>query len=185
MDSVTAPQDPQNADPYGGIYAITRPDPNLLALYCLWSLSALVFFPLVLAPLLCRYFTLRYRFDPEGVSMSWGLFFRREINLTYSRVQDIHLSRGLLERWLGLGTLSIQTAAGGGDTDMVLPGLRDYDAVRDFLYARMRGHRHLAPVSAASGSSLAAGDEAVVLLRQIHEDLDAIRQSLKQPPRQN
>ncbi|HBF33810.1 TPA: hypothetical protein DDW35_04535 [Candidatus Sumerlaeota bacterium] len=159
------------------VFAITRPDPNLLIQYVILSLSALVAFPLVLAPLLCKYFTLRYRFDPEGVSMSWGLLFRREVNLTYSRIQDIHLSRGLLERWLGLGTLGIQTASGSSEAEMSLPGLRDFNELRDFLYARMRGHRHpqLNALSAVSTGNV--DNEAVALLRQIHEDLQAIRQA--------
>ena len=38
-----------------------------------------------------RYHTMRYRFDAEGVSMSWGILFRREVLLNYSRIQDIHL----------------------------------------------------------------------------------------------
>jgi putative membrane protein len=158
------------------IFSITRPDPNLLIQYCILSLSAFIAFPLVLAPLLCKYFTLRYRFDPEGVSMSWGLLFRKEINLTYSRIQDIHLSRGLLERWLDLGTLGIQTASGSAEAEMSLPGLRDFNELRDFLYARMRGHRH--PHQDAQPAAVVPGEnQVVILLQQIHEDLQLIRKA--------
>ena len=38
-----------------------------------------------------------YRFDAEGVSVSYGVLFRREAFLTYARIQDIHVRRNLLE----------------------------------------------------------------------------------------
>ena len=62
-------------------------------------------------PLFFKYETLRYRFEDDGMSMSWGVLFRHEIHLTYRpyrRIQDIHLSRNLIQRWLGLATLSIR-----------------------------------------------------------------------------
>ena len=163
------------------ILAITRPHPYLLIQYFLWSLSTII--PVALVPLFFRYYTLRYRIDSEGISMRWGFLFHREINLTYARIQDIHLSRGLIERWLGLGTLSIQTASGSAGAEMVIPGLTQYDELRDFLYQRMRGHRY---PSRPESSAIAAGGavqvvssaqtaEALLLLQQIHEDLQAIR----------
>lgn len=121
------------------IYAIERPDPALMTLYIIYSLASLFLFPIVLVPLYFRYHTMRYKFDPEGVSVSWGFLFRHETNLTYARIQDIHLSRGLLERWFGLGTVEIQTAAGSTTAEISIVGVREFDAIRDFLYSRMRG----------------------------------------------
>ncbi len=84
------------------IYDITRPHQKLLTLYTLRSLLTTVLFPIIFLRLYFKYHTLKYRFDDEGIAMSWGLLWRKEINLTYARIQDIHVSRGLLERWLGL-----------------------------------------------------------------------------------
>ncbi|MCX7048604.1 MAG: PH domain-containing protein [Candidatus Sumerlaeota bacterium] len=179
------------------IYALTRPDPQLLFQYFLWSLAGLIFCPIVFIPLFFKYHTLRYRFDSEGISMSWGILFHREINLTYARIQDIHLTRGLIERWLGLASLSIQTASGSAAAEMSLQGIRDYEALRDFLYGRMRGHRATrglaepiaaASPSAASPSAVSApaaslqstsSPEALDLLRQIHADLAGVRRALQ------
>lgn len=71
--------------------------------------------------------------------MSWGVLWRREVYLTYARIQDIHLSRGLFERWLGLATIQLQTASGSASSEMSLVGLTEFELVRDFLYSRMRG----------------------------------------------
>ena len=75
-------------------------------------------------PLFFKYETLKYRFDESGVSMSWGLLWRREIHLTYRRIQDIHLTRGLIQRWMGLATVAIQTASGSSGPEMSIEELR-------------------------------------------------------------
>jgi uncharacterized protein len=158
------------------IYAIERPSPKLLWLYVL-RVFALGFlgpwFWIGLLPLYFRYHSLRYRFDAEGVAMSWGVLWRREIYLTYARIQDIHISRGLFERWLGLGTIHVQTAAGTSGAEMSIDGLADYEAVRDFLYSRMRGATH-------HGEHAAAVDDApAALLAEIRDDLRAVRAKLE------
>jgi putative membrane protein len=124
------------------VVGITRPDPRLLGLYALRTLALCLLGPwflVALIPLYFKYKTLRYRFDDEGVTTSWGLLWHREIHLTYARVQDIHVSRGLLERWLGLATIHVQTASGNSGAEMSLVGLTDFELIRDFLYSRMRG----------------------------------------------
>lgn len=159
------------------IYAIERPDPALMTLYIIYSLASLFLFPIVIIPLYFRYHTMRYKFDPEGVSVSWGFLFRHETNLTYARIQDIHLSRGLLERWFGLGTVEIQTAAGSAMAEISIVGVREFDAIRDFLYSRMRGTTTAAEThdeAAAAGAAIGdAGVEAV--LGEILAECKAIR----------
>jgi membrane protein YdbS with pleckstrin-like domain len=159
------------------VLAIERPHPRLLWLYLI---RAVLTGPglIVLMPLFFfRYETMRFRFDAEGIHMRWGILFRREINLTYARIQDIHLTSGLIQRWLGLADVRIQTASGSSDAEMTLEGLLEYEAVRDFLYTRMRGYRDLtAGTPNAHGQSL-AGDEGqtVALLRETVDELRAIR----------
>src|SRR5690606_6159180 len=84
-------------DPIFDPAAITRPDDALLTYYIIVSLATLVLFPIVFLPYFIRFRTMRYCFDDEGVSMSWGFFFRKEVYLTYRRVQDIHVTRNIVE----------------------------------------------------------------------------------------
>ncbi len=118
---------------------IRRPDPRLMRYYMLASLLAGPAFPIALLNLYLRYITLRYKFDADGVSMSYGLLFKREVNLTYRRLQDIHLSHNLLQRWYGLATISLQTASGNAGAEIVIEGVLEASALRDFLYSQMRG----------------------------------------------
>lgn len=163
------------------VAAITRPDKSLLTYYALTSLAAGPVFFLPLVPLYFRYHTLRYRFDEEGILMQWGIFFRREINLTYARIQDIHLVSNLVERWLGLARIQIQTASGSAKAEMTIEGIREFELLRDFLYLRMRGAKgETAPDSSgeAGNSAEDSGDLAAVTraIREAAMELQAIRE---------
>lgn len=163
------------------ILAIERPEQALVVMYAVRSLAALIFAPFVFIPFLIRYLTLRYRFDEEGVSAAWGILFRREIHLTYKRVQDIHVRRNVIERWLGIATVEVQTASGSQEAEIAIEGMRDYEDLRDFLYRRMRGHE----LGGASGERVAEAsadtseERVVALLQGIRSDLDAVRESLE------
>jgi putative membrane protein len=149
--------------------------PRLLILYQLQALLALPAFPFLAVYFYFRYHTLRYRFDDEGISMAWGILFRREIHLTYARIQDIHLVSHVLERFLGLARIQIQTASGKAGAEMVLEGLPDHEGVRDFLYARMRGaasHPPTHPDEAGDGTT-AAIQELTSALRDLQKTLEA------------
>lgn len=164
-------------------HEITRPDRSLLTYYLLVSLLTGPGFPFVILPLIFKYETLRYRFDEEGVSMSWGILFRREIYLTYRRIQDIHLTRNLLQRWMGLATVSVQTASGSSSPEMSIEGILQADGLRDFLYTQMRGVREQGGGAAFAGQSAAGApaDEALQLLREIRDGIARLASREDQP----
>ena len=149
----------------------TRPDGALLKYYVLMALMTLVAFPAVFIPLYFKYHTLRYRFDRDGVAMSWGILLRREIYLTYRRIQDIHVTRNLFHRWLGLAEVGIQTASGSASAEMTIEGIRNPEALRDYLYERMRGARD----DTHDAASDTPADEALRVLIEIRDDLRAKR----------
>ena len=147
------------------VYAIERPHPNLMKLYAIRSVLTGPFIVILLPYLWFRYHTMRYRFDEEGIGMRWGILFRREVNLTYARIQDIHLVSGFVQRWLGLADIHVQTASGSASAEMTLEGLLEYEDVRDFLYSRMRGQREAAETPAAAPD----GSEAAILAAIVEE----------------
>jgi putative membrane protein len=169
------------------IFAIERPDPKLMIYYALCCLLAGPFLPIALIPAWFRYHTMRYRFDTDGISMRWGILFRREIVLSYARFQDIHLSSNVVERWLGLARIEIQTASGSAKAEMTIEGLLEFEAIRDFLYRRMRGHQGVfsqvqqttAGVAASAGRLTAgAAEEIAGALREVARELRGIREAL-------
>ena len=138
---------------------------------------SLIAFPVTLFLLWVKYRTLRYRFDSEGVWRRQGLLWRSEVNITYRRIQDIHLTNGLLQRWFGLATVSIQTAAGSASPAIEIEGILEAEALRDFLYTKMRGvrdHAHggaTTPHAAAAVDAGSGPDEALALLTEIRDGL--------------
>ena len=97
------------------VRSLERPEPTLMTYYALASLLAGPGFPILLLIRFFRYRTLRYRFEDEGVAMSWGVLFRREVYLAYARIQDIHLQSNAVERRLCLARIEVQTASGSAD----------------------------------------------------------------------
>ena len=171
------------------IFAIERPDSSLMTYYILSSFVAGPFFPFVAVPLYFRYHTMRYSFSEEGVSMRWGVLFRKEINLTFARIQDIHLTSNFLERWLGLARIQIQTASGSSKAEMTIEGIRNFRSLRDFLYSRMRGARGLTGSPTPAGTVMPVADSAApqtgdlgdvaAALREAVSELQEIRRALE------
>ena len=157
------------------VFAIHRPSPELMKYYVLTSFLLGPFFIFPLIYLYFRYHTMRYEFDEEGISMRWGILFRREITLTYARIQDIHLTSNLVERWLRLARIQIQTASASAAAEMTIEGLHEFAMVRDFLYSKMRGVNaaHARPSTEAKQPDLAGA------LLEVAAELRAVREALE------
>lgn len=160
--------------------AIERPH---RALWTYYLLTCLVFppaFPLLVLPAWFRYQTMRYKFTDEGISMRWGILFRREVIIHYARIQDIHLRSNVVERWLGLARILVQTASGNAGAEMTIEGLKEFEAVRDFLYSRMRGVKETSPAqaSATAEATNARDAELAAALREVAQELRATRAAL-------
>lgn len=188
------------------VHAIERPHRDLFRYYLLASLVFPPAFPFLILPLYFRYHTMRYTFTDEGISMRWGILFRHEIIIHYARIQDIHLRANIAERWLGLARILVQTASGSSGAEMTLEGIKEFEAVRDYLYQKMRGvkepARHLAaPTGAAanpahttssalagpagfppSGAASTGDAELAAALREVAHELRETRLALQQRP---
>lgn len=161
-----------------------RPDGRLLTYYTLGSLLLGPGFFVALVPLYFRYHTLRYDIDAEGITARWGILFRKEVLLTYARIQDIHLTSNLIERWLGLAKVKVQTASGNASAEMTIEGMPQFEVIRDFLYTRMRGAKGHRATEIAGGPGSALGpagagpDELAAALRDIAGEVRALRLAL-------
>ena len=172
--SVHAPPDD------AAILALERPHRDLLTHYLLSCLVVPPLFPFIAPYYYFRYHTMRYKFTDEGISMSWGILFRRQIIINYARIQDIHLRSNLVERWLGLARVLVQTASGSSGAEMTLEGFKEFEAVRDFLYSKMRGvkdpaHKAAAPAAATPGQEA----ELAAALREVARELREARLALQ------
>ena len=167
------------------VFAISRPSPELLKLYVVWSILSGPGIFVVLPVLLIRYFTLRYHFDEKGISMRWGFIIRREVNLAYSRIQDIHLTSGIIQRWFGLADIMIQTASGNAAAEMKIEGLPEYEYIRSFIYSRMRGYRDLAEHPVMPTAAAGSPETLAAVLEDIRRELQGAREGIELFNRRN
>ena len=153
---------------------ITQPHERLLTYYFIVALLTLPAFPVTMIVLYIKYRTMRFRFDHEGIWKRQGLLWQHQTNVAYRRIQDIHLTSGIIQRWLGLATVSIQTAAGSSTAEVTIDGVLEADALRDYLYTKMRGVRdgaHAAAPVPEGASGAATHDETLALLTEIRDSL--------------
>jgi putative membrane protein len=161
------------------MFSIDRPHPNLLKYYFISSLLTGPGFFFMFPVLFFRYHTLHYKFDNEGITMRWGILFRKEIHLTYARIQDIHLVSGVIQRWLGLGNIQIQTASGSSAAEMVIEGLTEYEELRNFIYAKMRGYKEGESDETSETAVDNSSDEVLELLQRILQEMKLSRENLE------
>ncbi|MFP2926992.1 PH domain-containing protein [Pyxidicoccus sp. 3LG] len=171
---------PAEAEPFSRLPVVLAPHRHLLAYYLVSAFLAGPGFPILMAVRWFKFQTLRYALDEEGLTARWGILFRREISLTYARIQDIHLSSNVVERWLGLARIQIQTASGNAQAEITIEGVQDFEAMRDFLYSKMRGSRPL-PAARGAAQVLPAGDADALAstLREVAAEVRALRLSLE------
>ncbi|WP_243723204.1 PH domain-containing protein [Actinomadura sp. 7K507] len=69
----------------------------------------------------------------DDLVVTHGVFVKRLIVVPYGRMQFVDVTAGLLERWMGIATVRMHTAAAA--TDATIPGLPTADAalLRDRL----------------------------------------------------
>ena len=161
---------------------IAQPHQRLLTYYFILALLTLPAFPVTMIVLFIKYRTMRFRFDHEGVWKRQGLLWRHETNVAYRRIQDIHLTSGIIQRWLGLATVSIQTAAGSSTAEVTIDGVLEAEALRDYLYTRMRGVREGAHAAAHASEDASGGethDETLALLTEIRDSLRQLEARLQ------
>ncbi len=166
LDTQTAPFDPRETQ---------IPSSRLLTYYILSSLLSGPLIVISLPFLWMRYMTLRYEFEESGLRMRVGMLFRNETITAYRRIQDIHLTSNVLQRWLGIASISIQTASASMAPEIVIEGVSEPEKLRDWLYQRLRGTQPVDAVVAVSendseNASL-VNDEVTQLLTEIRDNL--------------
>lgn len=115
-----------------------------------------------------------------------GIWEQVEATLTYANVQNVRVTQGPLERLLGIASVVVDTAGGGGrqkqmkDHRGVIRGIENAEELRDQVMARMRASR-----SAGLGDPDDHGDDAaadglsIARLTEIREEALALAKDLR------
>jgi hypothetical protein len=78
----------------------------------------------------------RYRLTAEGIELHHGVFWKQASAMPYHRLQQVDVGQGPLERWLGMSSVRLRSAA--ATTDASIPGLSpaEVEDVRRLLMQR-------------------------------------------------
>lgn len=123
---------------------------------------------------------LKYLIEDERLVIHKGIITKKNVSIPYSAVTDFTLSRSLYERWLGIGTILIQTAGQSTQPsgyEGKLEGLVKFEALHETLRAKIKAFRRgkqeeISPL----GSDTSLNDSAV--LKSILEEVKRIGKKL-------
>ena len=124
--------------------------------------------------------SLRYEIQDDEVVVRAGIWTKSVKHVPYRTVTNLTVKRDVIDRWLGLGTLNIQTAGMSGQTgaEEHLVGLEAVQEVYDGVATELRRFRGgMAPTQAGL-------EEEIVLtqpdaLNELLVEVRAIRRSLE------
>ena len=127
------------------------------------------------------YRSLRYEVQDDEVVVNVGIWTKSVKHVPYRTVTNLQVKRDIVDRWLGIGTLNIQTAGMSGQTgaEERLVGLSDVQGVYESVAGELRRFRGgMAPTQADVEVEPTAVPQDG--LREILAEVRAIRKSLEE-----
>lgn len=86
---------------------------------------------------------LEYTIDEDGVKMSGGVVWKKHVTVPYSKITNVDITRGPLQRYYKIGTIHVQTAGSGGKqgekAELKLTGVRDLEKIREVIIENIKG----------------------------------------------
>ncbi len=135
-----------------------------------------VFMLIVLWYLPLYYKNLGYAVEEEIVRGNRGVFWKKRVTVPYTKVTNVDITQGPLQRALNVGHIHIQTAGAsgsqGGPPELKLEGIRDLEGVKDLIMERVKRHMLKSAGEAKIASEKPSDSET---LSNILEELKAIR----------
>jgi len=105
----------------------------------IWTVVMILF--LIWIPAAFR--ALQYTIDEDGVKMSGGVVWKKQVTVPYAKITNVDITRGPLQRYYNIGTIHVQTAGAAGKqgekAELKLAGIRELDTVRDVIIENIKG----------------------------------------------
>jgi len=126
------------------------------------------------------YKSLEYVIDSDSVKAKAGVFWRKHVTIPYTKVTNLDVTQGPIERIFDIGTIHVQTAGAGGQqgakAEQKLVGIRNLDGLKDTIMERIRDYT----IAGLDKSKEAvAQEEGSQIFERILKELKAIRQVLE------
>jgi len=123
---------------------------------------------------------LEYTIDEDGVKMKGGVVWKKYVTVPYSKITNVDITRGPLQRLFNIGTIHVQTAGAAGKqgekAELKLAGIRDLEKVREVIVENIKDLNY--PVSSRLKKELPSGGETVSkdILNELRDIKDILRE---------
>jgi membrane protein YdbS with pleckstrin-like domain len=85
---------------------------------------------------------LEYYIDDEGVKMKGGVVWKKYVTVPYSKITNVDVIQGPMQRYYNIGTINVQTAGAGGKqgekAELKINGIRELEKVRKLIIGRIK-----------------------------------------------
>lgn len=125
---------------------------------------------------------LEYTIDSDGVKMKGGVVWKKYVTVPYSKITNVDITRGPLQRYYNIGTIHVQTAGAAGKqgekAELKLSGIRDLEKVREVIIQNIKDPSYHAG-NFSRQAAAADMDEKTPVLESILEELRNIKDIMK------
>ncbi|HBR10230.1 TPA: hypothetical protein DD712_03130 [Candidatus Acetothermia bacterium] len=140
----------------------------------------LILMGLILLWIPAYYRSLEYVLDSDSVKVKKGVFWRKCVTVLYSKITNVDVTQGPVQRMLNIGKIHVQTAGAGGaqgaQAEIKLLGVRDLDGLKDTIMESVRGYTIPRSEDVQKEVVEESGPET---LRRMLKELTAIREVLE------
>ncbi|HDH58087.1 MAG TPA: PH domain-containing protein [Bacteroidetes bacterium] len=88
--------------------------------------------------------SLEYAIEEEAVRGKKGVFWRRYVTVPYTKITNVDVSQGPVQRLYKIGTVHVQTAGAGGQqgarAELLILGVKDLNEIKNAIMKRVVGH---------------------------------------------
>ena len=120
---------------------------------------------------------LTYIVRDDRITILSGILTKKEQNIPYRSITDFVLKRGPFDRYLGIGTIQVQTAGQSKTAtgyEGSLSGLLDYKTIRGDLRDKLKSLHPISESTTTSEPVIKSGENVLI---QILEELKEIRRN--------
>lgn len=148
--------------------------------FALCLIGWLIVMSLILLWIPAFFRSLEYVVDNDSAKAKVGVFWKKRVTVPYTKITNIDVTQGPLQRIFGIGTIHVQTAGAGGaqgaQAELKLLGVRDLDEVKDAIMVRVRGYTISRPEQV---KERVPEESDLKIFRRMLEELTAIRKLLE------
>jgi len=91
---------------------------------------------------------LEYYIDDEGVKMRCGVVWKKQVTVPYSKITNVDITQGPMQRYYNIGTIHVQTAGASGKqgerAELKINGIKELEEVRDTIIKKVKDSTYLA-----------------------------------------